>query len=81
MSRHDVDLFAIQELGVPICKDTACDVTENPAHYVSIKLSDYIKETIAGAINYLAPDSHSSPVAMVLIQKFQAIMEADKNAP
>ena len=81
MSRHDVMLFAVAELAIPICKDTSCDVVENPAHYVSIHLSDYIKEAMTEAIKYLTPDSPASPVATVLIQKFQAILETDKTLP
>ena len=72
------ELFAIAELGTPICKETDCGVVENPAHWVSIHLSDTIRETLDEAVKYLTPDSKSSPVAKVLVDRMKLILQTDK---
>ena len=74
-------LFLVSELGIPICKDTSCDVVENPAHYVSIHLSPFIKETLTEVVKYMTPDSANSPVAKVLVQRLSSILEVDRTLP
>lgn len=50
-------LFAVSDLDVPICgknNDHACDVKENPSHWVSIKLSSEVRDAINdAAVNLL----------------------------
>lgn len=60
-------LFAVADLNVPICgknNDHACDVKENPSHWVSIKLSNEAKAIInSAAVNLLAVGSLGKKVS------------------